>query len=144
MKLCDLFGLVATAASGSPLDRMGEIESYKMAQLAKDVHFEQHGKDLVFRNVTGQKAEVTEEVLGADSRISAFVLFSFSQVDKRWSALETFALEEMWDLLDSKEDEASYRYVILGAHLITDKVRDYTANLGHYRGALLIELTPTC
>lgn len=144
MKLCDLLGLVATVASGMPLDMTSDVESYKIAQIAKDIHLEQSGEDLFFREVTGQKAEITEYLLGADLRMPAVVLFSFMYEDKVWFAQETDTGEEMQALLDTKIDEASYRYVILGAHLITDSVQTYDIKLGHYRGTLLVELTPMC
>ena len=144
MKLCDLLGLVAGAASGIPLDKINEVEPSKMAQIAKDIHLEQLGKDLIFRKVTGKKAEVSEDLLLAQSRMPACMLFSFAHEDKHWSVMETDTVEELKDLLDSKVDDASYRYVIMGAHWITDKVQQYSAKLGHYRGSLLIELTPTC
>ena len=143
MKLFDLLGLVAGAASGIPLDKLGEVELEKIAQIANDIHFEQLGKDLIFRKVTGQKAELTEDLLDADSRMPAVVLFSFMYEDKVWSVQETDTGDEMQALLDSKVDEASYRYVILGAHLITEDVQKYDAKLGGYRGTLLVELTPT-
>ena len=144
MKLFNLLGIVATVASGTPLDKVDDVESYKIAQIAKDIYLEQSGEDLFFREVTGQKDEVTEELLGTDLRMPAVVLFSFLHEDKVWCATETDTGAEMQKLLDTKTDEPSYRYVILGAHLIADSVRTYDIKLGHYRGTLLVELTPMC
>ena len=47
MKLCDLLSLVATIASGAPLDKVDEIEPCKVAQIAKNIHFEQVGNDRI-------------------------------------------------------------------------------------------------
>ena len=55
MKLCDLLSLVATIASGAPLDKVNEVEPYKVAQIAKDIHFEQGGNDLIFRKKQGKR-----------------------------------------------------------------------------------------
>ena len=142
MKLCDLLSLVATIASGAPLDKVNEIEPYKVAQIAKSIHFEQLGNDLVFRKVTGQKAELTEAVFEAQA-MPACVLFSFMYEDKLWYAEETDTGLEMQNLLDTKADEKSYRYVILGANLISEEVSNYIVKLDHYRGTLLVELVPT-
>ena len=144
MRLCDLLGLTAAVASGISLDQVSEVEAEKIAQIVNDIHFEKHGKDLFFKEVTGQKAELTEEVLGTHSNMPAVVLFSFMYEDKVWSAEETDTGVEMQDLLDTKVDERSYRYVILGANLITEEVQHYDIKLGYYRGTLLVELIPTC
>lgn len=144
MKLCDLLGLTAAVASGISLDQVSEVEAEKIAQIVRDIHFEQHGKDLIFKEATGKKAELTEEVLGTHSNMPAVVLFSFMYEDKVWSAEETDTGVEMQDLLDTKVDERSYRYVILGANLITEEVQHYDIKLGYYRGTLLVELFPTC
>ena len=144
MRLCDLLGLTAAVASGISLDQVSEVEAEKIAQIVRDIHFEQHGKDLIFKEVTGQKAELTEEVLGTHSNMPAVVLFSFMYEDKVWSAEETDTGADMQALLDTKVDEKSYRYVILGANLITEEVQHYDIKLGYYRGTLLVELIPTC
>ena len=47
MKLCDLLGLTAAVASGISLDQVSEVEAEKIAQIVRDIHFEQHGKDLL-------------------------------------------------------------------------------------------------
>ena len=142
MKLCDLLSLVATIASGAPLDKVNEVEPYKVAQIAKDIHYEQLGKDLIFRKVTGQKAELTDELFETQA-LPSCVLFSFMYEDKRWYAEETDTGLEMQNLLDTKVDEKSYRYVILGANLISKEVSNYIVKMDHYRGTLLVELVPT-
>lgn len=144
MRLCELLEIVSAVALGIPLDKHEDVAPGKIAQMVDNIHLERVGKDLVFRSVTGKKADLTEELLKEHFRMPAVLLFSYSPETNLWSAMETDTGLEMQELLDTKIDEPSHRYVILGAHLITENVEHCDAKIGGYRGTTLIELIPTC
>ena len=144
MRLCELLEIVSAVALGIPLDKHEDVAPGKIAQMVDNIHLERVGKDLVFRSVTGKKADLTEELLEEDFRMPAVLLVSYSTETNLWSAMEMDTGLEMQELLDTKVDEPSHRYVLLGAHLITENVEHCDAKIGGYRGTTLIELIPTC
>ena len=120
MKYISLLGLVATVASGKPLEEISEIEEYKIAQMASDIIVEDKGLILDFKKTGEQRTEITEKLLDTDYLYAPFILFSFNYNEKRWSAEQADDFGYFKKILELKENEPSYRYAIIGAGSIKD------------------------
>ena len=131
MRYISLLGLVATIASGRPLDSIESIEEYKIAQMASDICAEQDAIVLHFKKVSDNRAVVTPELLDSDFLYAPYILFSFNYESNQWSAEETDSLEYFKRMLKFKENEPTYKYGIIGAGLIKDSAKIKLSSIHH-------------
>ena len=139
MRLISLLGIVATVASGHPLEDMNKIELSKIAEIALDIEVEVSSICLSFQRVSEKKTEITPELLETDFLYAPYILFSYNYEERHWYAEQTDDLSYFKRMLKFKENESSYRYGIIGAGSIPDAA-NIRVKLGRLNNTLIVEL----
>ncbi len=139
MRLISLLGMVATVASGLPLNQVEKVELLRVGLIAADIFVEKQGNSLIFKKVSNP-AEITSELLDADLDIAPYIVFSLK--DSHWSAEQTMTIDMFKRLLKVKENDGAYKVAIIGADKINDSVDKCNIKLNALCGALLVEMSP--
>lgn len=138
MKYVTLLGLVATIASGYPLENLSCIEEFKIAEMAADIFVEQQGDNLVFKKISGKKSDITPELLASDFLYAPYIVFSCSH--GRWFAEQTDSLDYFKRMLKFKKNEDSCKYAIIGADRISLTADLVDVKFDNHSNTLLVEL----
>ena len=139
MRLISLLGLVATVASGYPLEEMSRVEPFKIAEIALDIEVEVSSICLSFQRVLEKKTKITDELLETDFLYAPYILFAYNYKERHWYAGQTDDLSYFKRMLKFKENEPSYRYGIIGAGSIPDAA-NIRVKLGRLHNTLIVEL----
>lgn len=122
MLLIDLLSMVAAIASGEDISMMSSQESYKMANIARDIVMKRQGKTLSFhRQVNGfRKAKLDYLLLSSDLKFAPYILFTCQKW--KWFAEQSISPDNFERMLKFKESERSLRITIIGADAIRENV----------------------
>lgn len=147
MLLMDILSMVAAIASGQDISMMSSIESYKMADIARNVVMKRQGRTLSFhRQSKGfRRAKTDYFLLSSDLKFAPYIIFTYQY--KTWFAEQTTSPEVFERMLRFKDDEKSLRIAIIGANQINNNV-GYSVEVSNVLNdkiytTIMVSLTPS-